>query len=276
MMRHFSFALLLGVVIGCSNGCSNGTSSDTDGGDPLTADERAGFDAGAPSTPAAIQLAAVTDKMFKFDPTIDPTKTAAENAQNVVNEAQQNLGTDGDGGTKCGSVTLNGTTVTANFGSGCMFGNIAVAGTITVGVTKNGSSISLAVAFMGVTVNGEPLSGTATFTTSNGTTFTLTANITWQKTTYTAQSFTVTGAPGQITLDGALGLGDAVSSYTFAGVVWKQGDCYPSAGTLTIKKGLLTETVTFTAATATTGVVSVTIGKKMVMGKLPAYGSCGK
>ncbi len=272
-MRVVSFALLLFFF-----GCSNATTGTDGGGDTMTAEERAGFDVGAPSTPAAVQLTALTDKLFKFDPTIDTAQTALQNAQNVVTEIQKNLGAAGDGGTACGSVSLMGTTVTASFGAppGCTLGNLTVSGTIAISVNKIASSITLAVTFTSVTVNGELLSGMATFATSNGTTFTLNANVTWQKTTYIATGFTVTGAVGSITLDGALSvMGDAATSLTFAGVLWKQGDCYPSAGTLTIKKATLTETITFSAASATTGQVTVTIGKKTVPGQLPAYGKCG-
>jgi hypothetical protein len=43
---------------------------------------------------------------------------------------------------------------------------------------------------------------------------------------------------------------------------------------MVIKSGLLSETVTFSSSTPSTGQVMVTIGKKTSTATLPAYGTC--
>ena len=78
-----------------------------------------------------------------------------------------------------------------------------------------------------------------------------------------------------ITINGVFAVtGNATATYTFANLVWKLGDCYPSGGTLTVKT-VITVTTTFDASTPMTGNVSVSVGSKMTTEKLPTYGVCG-
>jgi len=261
--------------------CANQDAGNPDsGGSTFDSNEQTAFDSNAPSIPALLELAEVADSFFQFDPTLDPTQTDSQNASLIADHVTQNLGASGDGGALCGSVSVSGTTVTADFGSlpGCTLANGAViSGTIAVTVTKTGSSLAVAFQFTNATVNGTALGGSATFTTSDGSSFTLNANVTWGTSSFGANAFTVSGASGSITLNGTItNGGDAQSSLTFASVVWKLGDCYPDAGTLTIDKGIVTETMTFDAQSATSGQVVVTIGKKSVNTLLPTYGKCGK
>jgi hypothetical protein len=275
---------------GTSSGNGGGTSSSgggtsTGGGDnALSTDETAVTDRGADSQSSLQAVAIAADSLFSFDPTIDPTQNAATNADRIFHNIRDNLGsTDGGfpddaGTTGCGTVSLNATTVSVDFGTGCTLrGGATLSGSASVGVSVTAGTASLTVTFTQLTVNGKLIDGTATFSTTNGSTFTVSANITAGTTTYTATAFTVTGAPGSITLDGTVGVsaGDAATTMVYSGVQWNRGDCYPSAGTVKSTRGLITTTLTFTSASATAGKVSVKVGVRTATICLPSYGTCG-
>jgi hypothetical protein len=312
-MRHFRLAIGLVLLAACglkpagtggggggtsasgggsSSGNGGGTSSSgggtasTGGGtsDMLSTDEQSVTDRGANSQGSLQALAIAADSLFSFDPTIDPTLDSATNADRVFHNIRDNLGsTDGgvpdDAGVLgCGMVTLSSATVTVNFGSGCTLRNGAtLAGSASVGVSVAAGTASLSLTFTQLTVNGTLIDGTAMWTTTNGSTFTINANVTAAGTTYTATGLTITGAPGSITIDGMVGIsaGDTTTSMVYTGVQWNRGDCYPSAGTVKSTRGLISTTITFTSASATTGKVSVKVGTKMVTICLPSYGTCG-
>jgi len=133
-----------------------------------------------------------------------------------------------------------------------------------------------ALTFTNVTLGGTPLSGTATFSTTDTTSFTLDANLTGSTTTFVVTGFSVAGSSGAVTFGGSVAIsGDASTSISFGSVLWKDGDCYPSSGAITVQKGAISESIAFSATTPTTGQVVVTVGKKSVPVSLPAYGSCG-
>jgi hypothetical protein len=79
----------------------------------------------------------------------------------------------------------------------------------------------------------------------------------------------VTGTTSKITTSGTLTSG--AKSVTFTNIVWVKGDCYPSAGTLSVTQNRVTTTYTFTSSTPTTGTVTTGRGKSA---QLPVYGSC--
>lgn len=280
-MGRLFVALCAGLVL---VGCGGGGEPDA-GSDALTGEERDVVDRGNRSSNASQQLSVVADSLFDFDPTLDASKTAAENALAIEARVRANLGsTDGgvpgDGGlTGCGSVSLSGTTVTVAYGPppGCTLRTGGtISGTIAAGVAKSGSTITVSLTLTNVVANGVALSGTASFATGNGSTFTVNANVTSGSTTYTMTNLSVAGGTGTTTINGSVTVsGDTTVSMSFNAVSWKVGDCYPSGGTLTTKKGLVTTVVTFTAATATTGTVTVQVGRKTSTQQLPAYGSCG-
>jgi hypothetical protein len=249
-----------------------------DGGTGLSGDEQNAYNSGAPGANAIVALAAAADAMFQFDPTLDPSQSDTQNATLVSAHVLQELGATNDAGAKCGSVTLSGTTVTASFGAlpGCTLPNgTKISGTIAVGITKSGSTITVAMTMTTAVVNGQALDGTVQLATTNGSTFTLSGNFTSATTTYASTGVTFGGAPGVITIDGSLSVtSDATTTYTFSALTWKVGECYPDGGSLSIKTGLVTMTVAFDATTPTTGNVTVTVGKKSVTEKLPTYGSC--
>jgi len=251
----------------------------TDSGSGLTTDEQKTYDGGAPGANVIVSLAGAAEAMFNFDPTIIPSQSDTQNANFVASYVLTELGASADAGAKCGSVTLNGTTVTASFGPapGCTLPNgTTISGTIAVGISKSGSTITIAMTMTSAIVNNGPaMDGTVQLATTDGTTFTLSGNFTSGSTTYSSTGLTFTGSPGVITIDGNFSVGgDTSTTYTFTTLTWKVGDCYPNGGSLAIKSGLITMTVAFDSTTPTTGNVLVTIGKKSVTEKLPVYGTC--
>jgi hypothetical protein len=272
---------------GTSSGNGGGTSSSgggSGGGDMLSTDEQSVTDRGADSQNSLQALAIAADSLFSFDPTVDPTLDSATNADRIFHNVRDNLGsTDGGfpddaGTTGCGMVSLNGTTVTVNFGTGCTLRSGAnISGSASVGVSVAAGTASLTLTFTQLTVNGKLIDGTATWTTTNGSTFTINANVAAGTTTYTAAGLTLTGAPGSITIDGMVGIsmGDTSTTMIYTGVQWNRGDCYPTAGSVKSTRGLITTTITFTTASATSGKVSVKVGARTATVCLPSYGTCG-
>lgn len=277
------FVILAAFLTSCSDdpgdagggddaGVNTGADSGPDdaGGDDPTPEERKAADRGGRSSNTSQQLVALADSFFDFDPTIDTTKTAEQNAAAIQANTLTNL-------SGCGSVTVSGTTVTVSMPPpGCTFENgVSASGTVTLTVTKAGSTITVAMTLTGIVVNGVSLAGTASFVTSNGSTFTVTANLTSDSTTYTCD-LTVASTTGSATITGTVTEtdGGTKTSCAFTKVIWKQGDCYPNSGSIKITTGLVTTTVSFTASTPTTGQVTVTSGRKTYTTSLPAYGNC--
>jgi hypothetical protein len=277
-MRSLLWGLGLCVALGACSNSSASSDAGSDAGAMLTADEQATFNVAAPSVPAVVQLIGVADSFFKFDPTLDTTMSDVQNAQLIENHLASNLGAATDGGTKCATLSLTGATLTADFGAppGCVLSTgLTLSGSIGLTVTKT-LKLGVAFTFTNVTVNGTALSGTMSFTTSDAMSFTVVANVTWAGDTLSTTGFTVTGSSSTVTLAGAItNAADSTTTTTFNSVVWMDGMCYPSSGTLSIVKGALTETVTFTSASATTGQVTVTVGSLTLPATLPPYGSCG-
>jgi hypothetical protein len=277
-----SLALATSVIFSCGGRNAPG---DAGTADELTRDERDLSDRGGDSSNATQQLTVLADSLFDFDPTIDAAKSAAENAAALESNVRSNLGgVDGgvpaDGGSLgCGSVSLSGTTVTVNFGPppGCTLRNGAkISGSVSVSVAKTANTISLTLSLTQVISNGVALSGTAAFNTSNGSTFTVDANVTSGATAYVLTNLSVTGGTGTTTINGSVAItGDSTTTMTFANLTWRRGDCYPNGGTVTSKKGLTTTVITFDANTPTTGLVKVTVGRKTSTVPLPVYGQCG-
>jgi hypothetical protein len=275
MKRWAAFLLVCLVACGVRGAGNDGG---VDGGNGLSSDEQGAYDGGSPGVNAIIALASAADAMFQFDPTIDPSQSDTQNANLVAAHVLSELGATNDAGAKCGSVTLNNTTVTAAFGPspGCTLPNgTKISGTIAVGITKSASTITIALTMTAANVNGVALDGTVQLATTNGTTFTYSGNFTSGATTYSSTGLTFTGAAGVVTIDGAFSVvTDVATTYTFTALTWKVGDCYPNGGSLAIKTGLVTMSIAFDATTPTTGNVTVTVGKKSVTEKLPVYGTC--
>jgi hypothetical protein len=142
-------------------------------------------------------------------------------------------------------------------------------------VTSAGGATTVSLTLTSVVVNGQALGGTASFETSNGSTFTVVADITSGSTTYDA-NLTVTGSKASLTISGTAKETTAAGPeiVTFDDVVVTPGQCYASAGSMTVVEGKLTETVTFEASTPATGAAELTLGKHTSQITLPSYGKC--
>jgi hypothetical protein len=242
---------------------------DEDGG--LSDDERTVFILGGGSLAINQEATSLANGLFDFDPTINPSATPAANATSIGQNIQQNLGT-------CGKVTVSGATVTVNFGPppGCTLMNgPTVSGTVVLALSKSGGTTTIAATLTSVVVDGKPLSGTAQFATSNGSTFALTTALTSGTQTDTA-NLAVTGSANELTLSGTAKEvnGGLTTSLTFTNVTHVDGECYATSGTMTIGEGPIAETITFNASTPATGMVTVQTGKHTSTELLPAYGSC--
>ncbi|MFT3843144.1 MAG: hypothetical protein QM723_39535 [Myxococcaceae bacterium] len=238
-----------------------------DGG--LSTEEQEVTDRAGRGSNAVQMFADVADSVFNFDPTLDPTKDETQNAAAIQAQAMTSLN-------GCGSATLNGTTVTVDFGAMCTLKNGSIAsGSIAVGVAKNGSMITLTVTMTMLKVNGASLDGSLTMTTSNATTFTTIGSLTTADGTYNS-NLTLNGTATSIGISGTLqeAMGTTKANYTYTFVVWNRADCYPNSGSVKIQRGSVMSTITFDAETAATGKVSVATGRVTVPGHLPAYGSC--
>jgi hypothetical protein len=269
--------LLLAACKQSGGGTDAGAPEDLASGDVLSSDESAAFVRGSTPSIAVQQLSVLADSIFDFDPTLNPALDANGNAAAIQAQLQGQLGAGDGGATDCGSIMLSGATVTASFGTGCTLASgVSIAGTVTATVSKSGSSITVQLDFPILVVNYKNIGGSATFTTSDGNSFTVDANLTAAATTITVTNLAVLGVPGAITVSGMVGSSgaDGTSMLSFTTVTWQPTDCYPNSGTLYIKSGLISESITFDSSTPTTGKVTVSIGKRTLPAKLPAYGRC--
>jgi hypothetical protein len=102
------------------------------------------------------------------------------------------------------TVTREGTTVTLSFGPspGCTVGGLTLTGTVIVSLTKQGSVTTTSLTFTDMTVDGVALSGSAVFTTTDGSTFDVALSLTKDARSVSAQ-LRVVGAAGAFTVDGS-------------------------------------------------------------------------
>lgn len=277
MKLDAALALFLVVAAtGCGGetaepGPDGGTLSPDGAGDPSeTLEERRLFDRGSDDSSTLDQLLRMSDGIFAFDPTIDPAVPPEQNARNIESEVGANL-------TGCGTVTATGAMVTIDLGPppGCTLKGIQVSGSLTLALVASGGTTTITLTLSSFAVGGDAVSGTLTFATTNGSTFAVVADLT-SGTRTTHANLTVTGVAGAFTASGnaSSGSGDNASQLVFNELHYTLGACYPDGGTLRIEQGLTRLTVTFTAATAESGAVTVTQGRKTYQKTLPAYGSC--
>ncbi len=217
------------------------------------------------STDLTLSLA-VADSLFDFDPTLDPSMSAEANAALVAAFTEAGLA-------GCGTVMVTGASVRVDFGAGCtLVTGVSASGAVTVALTKSGGTLTAALTFEMLVVDGRSLEGSATLSTTDGSSFTVSAMLSG-----TVQAnLMVVGTAGAMTIDGTATLTRAgtTTMLTFTSVVWRAGDCYPSSGTLTVGSGRLAQTITFTSASAASGSVTITQGRASREATLPAYGSC--
>lgn len=247
-----------------------GDSAAGDGGEGLTANDTTALAAGGEAVNVTQVTLSLADTLFDFDPTVDPNATALANAAAVGDHARGN-------GAGCTEVTVEGATVTVGFGEVCQLANGVIAsGSVTIAVAKADATTTLTVTFTDTVVDNHELGGTVTFTTTNGTTFHVVSDSLVSEGKPYAIDMTVTGSAGAMTVSGLVGFGVGVefTSVNFSQVAYTKGDCYPSGGLFSVKKGPTEMLVYFSAETASTGKVTVKKGPVTTTAFLPGYGAC--
>jgi hypothetical protein len=257
----------------------DGMTADNDGGTPgsLSQEEQTAFGAGGGAVSDAVQVLALMDSMVSFGLTLDPTGTAASNASSIGNQASQSLG-------GCGTFTVGGTSVQVDFGTaGCTLQNgQLVTGQVELDVTggsPDGTTsvpVMVAISFAQVTVGSRGLSGTIMLAASGGSSVTVGFDVTVGSQSFSGSLMASGTAMGSFTVTGmlTLGSGTTTTQLNVNSVTYQSGDCYPDGGTISLTKGPISETVTFSSASAQSGQVSVQVGRLSTQATLPSYGSC--
>lgn len=179
----------------------------------------------------------------------------------------------------CGHVTVTGLEVAVDFGTapGCRLATgIEVAGTISAQVSKlccfqGAGFVLVSLPLDGVSVDGHALAGTYTIRTPDPARIALTA--------------AGTGMEGIVDIVGStetLALSSPITTarttpptrLELHSVVWRRGDCYPSAGSIQVERDTSSQTLSFTTTTATTGTATLTTGPTPSDLPLPPYGPC--
>lgn len=264
-LSRLSLPITLGLALAACGGLAEEAPLDAEAAEASATFDEGG--AGVSTTQAALR---VSDTVFDFDPTLDGAATPEVNAENIRAHVSAQLPAG------C-AVTREGSTVTLSFGPppGCTVGDLTLTGTVIVSLTKQGSVTTASLTFTDVTVDGVPLSGSAVFTTTDGSTFDVALSLTKDTRTLTAQ-LRVVGAAGSFTVDGSASVSSSgvTTSLRITQLHYTEGDCYPDGGTVTVTQGRVSQVITFSAETADTGVVTVTTGRRTTTDTLPAYGSC--
>jgi hypothetical protein len=227
------------------------------------------FDRGSAGTVDVMLALGVSDAMFAFDPTLDPSMSAEANASAIASHVGEIQG-------GCASASVSGSSVTVTFASGCVLRTgLSASGSVTVEVARAASALDVMVSFDALVVGSRTLDGTAAFHTENGSVLGIELALTGA-TGSVSTDLTVTGTSGAMEFDGtATVTRDGTSTaLSFTDVLWRLRECYPSAGSVTVTTGRVSQTVTFTSATPSTGTVTITQGRTSRDATLPAYGSC--
>jgi hypothetical protein len=159
---------------------------------------------------------------------------------------------------------------------GCtLAGGTQISGTVNLGVSEASGTTTIALTLTSVVVNGEALSGQASFATTNGSTFNVTSSMTSGAKVH-ASTLTIIGGSSSFSISGTATVTESgsTSNVTLTNVVHTKGECYATSGSMTVAKGGTSEVLTFEPSTPATGVVSVQIGKHTTTATLPAYGDC--
>jgi hypothetical protein len=281
-MRRLSL-LLAATLAAC------GTSGTTDTVDPTSEAPVGGHTAASATT--ATSAKGVSELFVQEDPTLDVTASAAQNAQDVQTQVQGKLSTSCPGA----SVQLDAATatVTVDFGSSCTLPNLgAVSGSVSAAISKPGArQVQVAFTFSALQVNGLDVAGTLTASTSDDASFTVNSNLTGNADTLVLNgaTFTLDSGGGGATLSGSATLTTATmptpETLKFNAVHHTFGACYADSGSIAITKTAttrgghsigVTETVTFSSTTPTTGQAELSVGSAAPIPiTLPTHGACG-
>lgn len=157
------------------------------------------------------------------------------------------------------SVTLAGCTLEAT--------GLPVSGTVSVAVTTR--PVTFTISVTALVVNGTTYDGHVTLTLGGTDTMPMPPSLDVDLTTtdgtttmhLTATGLTVAATATSMTIDGSASItsGTTTTAITMTNLTWAMGQCLPSSGTAALTTGALTTTLGFSAATPTTGNVTVTI-----------------
>ena len=269
--RCFLIALsILALSCGDKTGEPMGATDGGDGG--LSSDETAAFEASGGALAVNLEVTTLANGLFSFDPTIDPKRTPSQNASAIGGTARSSFGKP------CAKISLSGADVTVSFGAppGCTLANgDIVSGTVEVALSHAGGTTTATLTLTQVVYDGVPLAGTASFATSDGSTFTVKTSLESSGKSDSADLM-LKGSSGSFSLSGTASItqGSTTTALTLTDVIVTEGECYATAGSIGVMMGSASETLTFDATTPQTGKVAVQVGKVMTTLTLPTYGSC--
>jgi hypothetical protein len=321
MIKRWIAVAAVGLVAACSSSddeASTPAAAEDDGAPSLTAEAEAA-DVAAREGDAQTALTATKGALHGFldeDPTLDLAKSAAENAQAIVARVEAEA-------PGCAQITHTaGTPTVSVVFSSCALAStgVVVSGTVGLTVSAGSGQVGVAFTFTQLSVDGYTIDGTASVTTSDVVHYSLKADLTVSSLGHvTFDGTAAMSGSGMgtlaVTLDGTgtyAGTAGAAppsdngwsctttgTTYAVSGLHRMLSACYADGGTATVtrsygctkttKKGPLSaaaktvSVITFSAATATSGQVSVTTTNTLgdagtsstSMATLPSHGSCG-
>lgn len=267
-------AVLLAVVLAaCGGNDSNGDPVDTDAEVAATAQH--GSISGMIGSAKGISSLFVAE-----DPTLDPSKSAGQNAGAIAARLMSSTG-------GCGSVmyVTGQVMVTVNFGAGCSLSPLGtLSGSVSAKVTSM-NGVTVLLTFSNLTVDGQTLNGTLSLATSDGTTFTYRANLNDGSVKALFDGTLALDGAGGVTAagTGSIDTGATPIDLTITGVHHELGGCYADAGTITESKTVrslkgnmvtISESIAFSTQTPATGMATITVGTVSKTTTLPSYGNC--
>lgn len=239
------------------------------------------------NTPSDEQVAAVTKSkatvgtiqdLFGFaDNGIRPgeTLTIGTPINDQATAIRDRLATQ-TGGCSNTSLTLDGPVITATFPSdGCTMGEVNAKGGVSFEVLGVNPA-SVRVTGSNLVVNDESINGTVTFTTSEPGKMNVNVDVVSRGIEQKGDIGVTTDSltPPNLVFDGTVTTkeGEEQNQYTFEGVEWKVGDCYPSDGSVKVNDDV---TVNFDDETKSSGKVKFQGEGFEGSTTLPEYANCG-
>jgi len=167
--------------------------------------------------------------------------------------------------------------IVADFAPGCMINEagVKVTGHLEITVAVSDNVVTVTFTFVSLAIYGYPnLTGTGTVTAAGSGEYGFAVDMTSPVEFSFSGSITKTGDTVTMSGTGEYTKEGKTWTVTAANVTWKVGDCYPSSGSVSLKTGPATETITFDEQTPSTGKVTITIAGKSGTMTLEPYGEC--
>ncbi len=285
MRSRAHFALIAVALVACSG--DDGPPADLDYQlEGQHAARVAGFAADTLSSMKALSQAFIDE-----DPTVDPARSAGENADAIAARIKAATASTCAGATVTHDAGSPSVTVTFP-STGCTLSGVAVAGTVVVKVDGGaGTPVQVTLQLKALSVDGTTLNGYVMETTSDGTSYKSSVIVTSDalQVSYDGAATLDAGAKG-VTLSGGGKVKELDSSQvtqvTLSAVHKTFGACWLDGGSLTLTKSStltagnktkpvsITKTVSFDAKTPTSGMATVTVLSTTKPFPLPSYGSC--